>query len=125
MTTIREYVLAEFEPSTMKDICEHGMVSGFGSLIYYSDTAAFYDKYEQEIWESLEADADEQCMTVIELLNCFSKKINSLTDLKNTLCWYAIERECAILLSDDICDHTSEPKIIAHCEYCNDEENNT
>ena len=43
-----------------RDVLEHGCVSGIvGELIYYSDTVAFYKRYQTEINELLSATMNE------------------------------------------------------------------
>lgn len=103
MSTIREYVQENFEPSTIKDITEHGMVSGFGQLIYYKDTCAFYDSYETEIWDMLEEDRDSHGFNAtFDLIATFNgqRNVGSMHQFKNMLCWYAVERVCNDLIEE-------------------------
>ena len=37
----------------VSDIAKHGCVGGIGGLVYYSETASFYDEHEDEIWTIL------------------------------------------------------------------------
>ncbi len=103
MSTIKEYVLEHFNADERKDICAHGMVSGFGNLVYYADTCAFHDKYEDEIWNMLN---DDLCClehgSVLEMIGDFKggKDVGSLMQLKNLLCWYAVERVCFELVNN-------------------------
>ena len=104
MSTIKEYVLEQFALEEMRDICTIGMVGGFGNLIYYADTCAFHDKYEDEIWYLLEADREEMgCKSVLEVLAGFNgaKNVGSMMQLKNLLCWYAVEKVCGELLEEN------------------------
>ena len=59
------------------DIVEHGCESGtVGSLVYYTDTESFYDKFEDEI-DDLVEDLDY--------------KVNDYKRYKNELAWLAYE----------------------------------
>ena len=104
MKTIKEYVLENFDSQQIIDICGNGMACGFGNLIYYTDTCAFHDLYEEEIWDMLESDREEMgCKTIVELIVSFNgqKNVGSLTQLKNLLCWYAVEKVCFDLMNED------------------------
>lgn len=62
----------------MEDVFAHGCISGCVSgLIYYSETAAFFDKYYEDI--------DELRNDYLEI------DIPKDTDLKNFLAWFAFE----------------------------------
>ena len=66
LESVTEYILDKFDeyndPKTIvTEVLEHGCVSGIvGSLIYYSDTTAFYDKNKEKINELL-YDVMEEC----------------------------------------------------------------
>ncbi len=63
------------------DLQNHGCVSGLvSSLIYYTDTHAFFDKYYEEI-EDLRCEYEEETGEQIHLQH----------DLKNFLAWFAFE----------------------------------
>ncbi len=99
-----------------EDVCTYGMVAGFGQFVYYSDTCAFYDKYESEIkmWICnyvTETDLDvkhlfaplsvnnaEVSLFMSGLINEFNEDellINcSIEQLKNHACWLVVEAVC-------------------------------
>lgn len=106
MQTIKQYVLNNFETTEMQDIQAHGMVSGFGSLIYYKDTCAFHDEYEIEIWNMLQEDAENMDMTICEFIASFNaqKNVGSMDQFKNLLCWYSVERTICDILNDNESD---------------------
>ena len=56
--TFQEWFKANFTRGEMKDIAEYGANAGFHHITYYKDTIKLYDKFEDDIWESLCADAD-------------------------------------------------------------------
>jgi hypothetical protein len=105
MSTIKEWVKSNYTRDDMFGIIEHGCVSGSASgLIYYADTCKFHDEFEDEIWEMLHDDAEAMGhKDVLELIASFNggKNVGSMTQLKNLLCWYAVERECNSILSGD------------------------
>ena len=54
-SSIREWLLDTQERSTIEDVTRHGCQGGtISELIYYHDTSAFYEKYQDEIWDKLE-----------------------------------------------------------------------
>jgi len=64
------------------DLFSHGCVSGMiSSLIYYSQTHAFFDQHFEQI--------DEIRMSYEEETGC---KIELGSDLKNTLAWFSFEQ---------------------------------
>ena len=95
MSKIREYMIDNYDMDELKDIYTHGCVSGCASgLIYYVETSAFYDKYHDEIWDTLHEDANDQGVRVMELIATFNgvKDVSTDNGFKNLLAWYAAER---------------------------------
>lgn len=77
--------------SFFNDVLQHGCVSGMiSTLIYYTDTAKFYDEYYSEIEELRE-----------ELEESYGTPIVVKGDLKNFYAWLAFE-ETARKLSDEL-----------------------
>ena len=63
------------------DLLSHGCISGMiGSLIYYRDTHAFYDKHYSDI-EWMRTEYEENMGEPLKIKG----------DLKNFLAWYAFE----------------------------------
>lgn len=93
MKTIKEYIQENYDIETIKDIVQHRCSGGVGGFIYYTETCAFHDEYEGEIWDMLYADAQNQGCTILHLLTEFrgSKDVGSMDQLKNLLVWYAVE----------------------------------
>jgi hypothetical protein len=73
----------------MKDVVNHGCVSGTVSmLVYYSDTEAFFKKYFNEIFE---------------LLNEYKEEIGEYPNIEfnaNNLSWFAYEKIVYDLLNE-------------------------
>ena len=68
--------------SFFDDLLQHGCISGMvSSLIYYTDTHAFYDKHYAEI-EELRTEYEESTGEPLQINN----------DLKNFLAWFAFEQ---------------------------------
>lgn len=114
MSTIKEYVLSNFEADTIRDIVNHGMAAGFGSLVYYKDTCAFHDKYEEEIWRMLLDDAENEGCSILKLIAQFNgaENVGGVDQLKNILCWYAVEKVCwdLVYLGDGLEANMNESK---------------
>lgn len=73
----------------MKDVLQHGCISGIVSeLIYYSDTIAFFKKYKRDILDLLEAEG-----TSPTDLNGWDDEDHFAEDdsNQNLLAWYGFE----------------------------------
>ena len=95
---ILDWLLETQEKSTIEDATRHGCSGGIISeLIYYADTSAFYDKYQDEIFERLSDMADDMgCESILHLIVTFNgaKEVGSHLQLKNLLAWWAAEDVC-------------------------------
>jgi len=80
-------IIATYDKETMEEIVRHGCASGVCSQhIYYGDTVAFYDKYEDEIMDYFTDNYDADF-----LINLFKDADACLTSYKNSVCWAYIE----------------------------------
>jgi hypothetical protein len=102
MLTIKQWVIEQYEESEISDITKHGMVAGFSGLTYYSETNEFYDTNCDEIWDMLFEDAQDQGLTIVQLIASFNGQINVCSNMqfKNLLAWYAVERVCHELVNE-------------------------
>lgn len=102
MKTIREWVENQYEIETMQDIINHGISGGFSGMTYYTETCAFHDEYENEIWDMLRNDAEEQGLNILELIGTFNGGIHvgSMEQFKNLLAWYAVESVCRLIIDE-------------------------
>lgn len=78
-----------------RDIAEHGADCGFPYITYTSDTVKIYDRYESDIYEMLNEDADGMGYDSPEALIATFRRKDMLSDpdsRKNLLVWYACER---------------------------------
>lgn len=79
-------ILDTYDKEDLINIAEHGCVSGCASShIYYTETSAFYDKYEEEVNDYLREIFGDNFMFEI-VSDC-----HDLTDMKNKLTWCFIE----------------------------------
>jgi hypothetical protein len=99
--TIRDYLNENYCKETLRNIRDKGCSSGAAStLIYYHDTAAFYDQHEAEIWKELDTQSNETGENI--LLNIVEQfEITELYLLKNHLCWWAVEVIAGDMLSEN------------------------
>ena len=102
--SILDWLLETQERDTIKATAEHGCSGGIISeLIYYADTSAFYDKYQDEIWRRLNDMADDLGEDSIpHLISTFNgaKDVGSPLQLKNLLAWWAAEEVCRGICMD-------------------------
>ena len=78
----------------ISDIATHGCSGGtISELIYHEDTAKFYDKYEDEIWDELITMSEDFGNSPLELIASFNGgvEVSSMTSLKNLLSWWVCE----------------------------------
>ena len=76
------------------DISNHGINGGFSGVIYYAETVAKYDKYQEEIWDKLSEDAEASGQNILEFIASFNgaKDVGSNDQFKNLCVWYYIEQ---------------------------------
>ena len=76
-----------YDYETCKEITEHGCVSGVAtSHVYYKDTVAFFDKYEDEITTHISETLGDDVLPKL-----FKDANASLTSYKNAVTWSFIE----------------------------------
>ena len=93
MTTINSWLLQgeKEERFLISDIAKHGCAGGVSGLTYYSETSAFYDAHETEIWAMVSDAADAAGILNGLMLYNICKNPDSLEILKNDLVWWAVE----------------------------------
>jgi hypothetical protein len=91
--TITECLRAyeEQELGLISDIAKHGCQGGVTGIIYYTETAAFHARHENEIWDMIAEHADQHGLKKGEFLQHLSKDPGSLAQLVNDLVWWAVE----------------------------------
>ena len=86
-----------YDFETCKEIVEHGCVSGVATdHIYYKDTLAFFDKYEDEMIKHITDNLGED--TVKEM---WTKHPNNITGYKNDVTWSFIELVAMSVVDSD------------------------
>ena len=79
-------ILSTYDAEDLQNISEHGCQSGCASShIYYSETSEFFDKYEEDIYDSLRDVFGDDFMFKL-ITDC-----HDMTDMKNKLVWTFIE----------------------------------
>jgi predicted RND superfamily exporter protein len=86
-----------YDVQTLGDIVTNGCVSGVAhDHIYYKDTVAFFDKYEDEMIKRITDNLGED--TVKSLWN---KHPNNITGYKNDVTWSFIELVAMAVVDSD------------------------
>ena len=101
---IKEWVIENYERESIEDIVKHGCISGCASgLVTYDETIKFHDEHEEEIWGMLYEDAEGQGLTIMGLIGQFNgqKDVGSMSQFKNLLAWYAVERVCFDIVNEE------------------------
>lgn len=99
--TLKDWVNKTIEAGhwTAAEVAEHGCVSGFSGLIYHTETNDLFDKYEDEVWDSLVDSAEECGMTVPAFLDTIKIPMMTGSSFKNDVVWLAVEKICQELVS--------------------------
>ena len=99
-------IIATYDKETMAEIANHGCSSGVCfKHIYYGDTVAFYDKYEDEILDYFTDSYDTEF-----LVDLFKDADASLAVYKNSVTWAYIESVAFQVTEDAI----EEPEIMSY-----------
>ena len=87
MNDATKEILSTYDMDTLKEIADHGCGSGVCSQhIYYGDTVAFYDKYEDEITDYFRDNYDADFLVTL-----FKNADGYLRHYKNDVAWAYIE----------------------------------
>ena len=90
-------IIATYDKETMEEIAGHGCSSGVCfKHIYYGDTVAFYDKYEEEILDYFRDNYDTDFLVTL-----FKQSEGILDYYKNYVAWAYIEAISFDVVSDD------------------------
>jgi len=102
MPSIKE-CLVEYQKQDIgliADIAKHGCVGGVAGITYYSETIAFHDHHQEEIWQLVGDQADDNGLKNGEFLQHISEDPTSLTGLVNDLVWWAVKIRAQELLEE-------------------------
>lgn len=90
-----------YDSEELYAITEHGCVSGCaGGLIYYSDTCAFYDAFDQELHNKLGEWIDE----IGETPEFITRELGYANGFKNALVWFVAEQYAGEILQTRECE---------------------
>jgi len=92
---LKDYETKEEKKQYLKEVVEHGGVSGvINGLVYYNDTTRFYDLMEEEIEDLVKEWGDmtggKNRMDTISKMRG-SENVGDITQEKNLLAWFAYE----------------------------------
>ena len=100
--TFRDWMMANFTKGELRELAQHGAEAGWHGLTYYSETAALYRRFSDEIWETLIKDAQEYgYRNVFEFIATFRlADVANREQVENLLVWYMAERTAQELAED-------------------------
>ena len=102
--SIKEWIINNLEEGQIADVVLEGCQSGIVSeLIYYSDSCAFYEQYEGEIWDRLDQmSCDMGEASILHLIATFNgaKSVGSHDQFRNLLAWWACEDVCREIIAE-------------------------
>ena len=97
-------IIATYDKETMEEIAGHGCSSGVCfKHIYYGDTVAFYDKYEDEIVDYIRTAYETDF-----LVKLFNEACADLDCYKNDVTWCYIEMVAFEVTESVSISHTME-----------------
>jgi hypothetical protein len=98
--TFKHYMLDTYSIDELREIAEHGCVSGCAStLIYYKDTNAIYDKYAEELHSVIESEADNFGEVPTYLVNALKEPLHVF---KNSVVWFVAESYAFELINNSV-----------------------
>jgi hypothetical protein len=93
--------MKSYDTDDLKAIIEHGCVSGCAyGLIYYKDTCAFYDQFDDELHTKLGEWIDE----IGENPSFITDQLGFAYGFKNALVWFVAEQYANEILQTQECE---------------------
>ena len=89
MSTLRDYLIENYEHNELVDICNHGCVNGFTGLIYYSETVALFEKFKNDCFEILNNYRDETGENGFP--DYISQNSSTYETFCNSVIWFCVE----------------------------------
>ena len=104
----RNQLLKDYDQQQLQEIADHGCISGVCSKhIYYSDTIAFFDKYEGEILDLIHVRYG-----VDELVSIFKRSEACYDMYRNECTWLFIENVATDVIIDNEESQFAEDQLI-------------
>ena len=94
MSTFKDWFTENLSESA-HDIASHGADCGFPHITYTSDTVEIYDKFESDIYDMLNQEADDMGYDNVEAMIATFGRADMLSwpeGRKHLLVWFACER---------------------------------
>ena len=108
MTTLKQWVLNTYERDELIHIANIDCASyAPHGLIYYSETTAMHDKYEDEIWDWLYNLSNEMGdISIMHTIASFNgaKDVGSMIHLQNLLVWAYVEHIAFYHIEESACE---------------------
>jgi len=102
--SIKEWITNNLEEEQIAEVVLHGCSGGVvGELIYYADSCAFYEKYNEEIWQRLwDSWSDWGGESPLHLIASFNgaESVGSHDQFRNLLAWWACEEVCREVIAE-------------------------
>lgn len=93
----KDYMAETYSKQELADIAVYGCESGIAStLIYYSDTTAIYDNYQENLHEIISEYIDNFGESPTYIIN----NLNDVTYFKNAVVWFCAEYVAGELIDD-------------------------
>lgn len=86
--TFKQYLFNTYDRQELQDIADYGCQSGVaGTMIYYNQTNDLYDKYSEEMHDTLGAYIEETG----QIPDYIVKYLGDLVGFKNAMVWFVAE----------------------------------
>ena len=101
MNTFYKHIKENYSNDELKEICQHGCVSGIaGTMIYYSQTNDLYDEFAYELHDKLGEWIDE----IGETPEFIVKELGNASTFKNAMVWFVAEQYANEIVQTQECD---------------------
>lgn len=101
--TFAQWMSETYTVGELSEIAEHGCSGGVPGMIYYTETTAIFERFEDELWDMLAEDADNfgypTALAFLASLNG-AQDVSTPAQERNLIVWYAAERVAQEELSD-------------------------
>ena len=99
--SIKEWITSNLDEDTISDVVLNGCQGGtIGELIYYADTNAFYEKYQEEIWQMLwDSYSDCGSDSILHFIETFKDPVTWHQTCSLETCWRGTLRKKCVAKS--------------------------
>lgn len=97
--TFKQWLFNQYDRQELQDIAEHGCASTApGGMIYYTETADLYNRFEQELHDVVWQYREETGIVPEYIV----QYLGDLTGFKNAMVWFVAELYAQEMTSEEV-----------------------